>query len=130
MKILIAEDEFIGRTLLTEMLSPFGTCHAVTNGQEACDAVASCNVDDLFDLICLDIMMPEMDGQEALKKIRFFEKEAGFTEDKKAKIIMTTAVDDSENIMEAFIKGGCDGYLIKPIQRNILVEKIKDLGLI
>lgn len=128
MKILIAEDEFIGQRLLKEMLKPVGTCHVAGNGREAVEAVQSCIGTEYFDLICLDIMMPEMDGQQALKKIRAIENEKNV--EKRAKIVMTTALDESNHITEAFLEGGCDGYLLKPIQKGLLMDKIRKFGLI
>ena len=62
-KILIVEDEFISRTLLKEMLHPFGDCDVVTNGVEAIERPGksySSPVQD-YDLVCLDIMMPEVE---------------------------------------------------------------------
>lgn len=130
MKILIAEDEFISRTLLTEMLSDYGVCHVAANGREAIEAVESSINEERYDLVCLDIMMPEMDGQEVLSKIRSLEEKQGLTGDDTIKVIMTTALDDSTNIMQAFTKGHCEAYLTKPINKEQLVEHLKELNLI
>ncbi len=130
MKILIAEDEFISRTLLTEMLSGYGVCHVAANGREAIEAVENCIAGERYDLVCLDIMMPEMDGQEVLSKIRSLEEEYGLSGENTIKVIMTTALDDSSNIMQAFTKGHCEAYLTKPINKEQLVEHLKELELI
>lgn len=128
MKILVAEDEYIGRALLVEMLSPFGTCDTAENGREALEMVKKSFDTTPYDLVCLDIMMPELDGQQVLQKIR--EIEAQRHSDKGIKIIMTTALDDSGNIMRAFTQGACEGYLTKPIDKIKLIEQIQELGLI
>jgi two-component system chemotaxis response regulator CheY len=77
----------------------------------------------------MDIMMPEMDGQEALREIRSLEDEAGVLPGDAAKVIMTTALADAENVLAA-IKSDCNGYLIKPINRAKLLAELKLLQLI
>lgn len=82
-----------------------------------------------YDLICMDIMMPEMDGQDALKQIRQMEEENGIFSSEGVKVIMTTALDDIKNINNAF-HHLCDGYLTKPINKDALLENLHTLGLI
>lgn len=130
MKILIAEDDFVCRTLILEMLDEYGICHSAANGKEAVEAFAEgLESDEPYGLICLDIMMPEMDGQEALLKIRALEEEKGIGGYDAVKIVMTTALDDPKNIMQALVKGSCDGYLNKPIQPDSLAPMLEKLGI-
>lgn len=128
MKILVAEDEYISRAILVEMLSPFGACDTAENGLEALEMVKKSFDDKPYDLVCLDIMMPELDGQQVLQEIRGIEAERKI--DNGIKVIMTTALDDSGNIMRAFTQGACEGYLTKPIDKVKLIEQIQELGLI
>ncbi len=131
MKILIVEDEFISRTLLAEILLPYGNCHIATNGREALEVLKkACDDDKRYDLVCLDIMMPEVDGQEVLIKIREMENVRDIRGMAATKVIMTTALDDSYNIMEAFTRGHCEAYLTKPINRDRLLEHLRELRLI
>ncbi len=74
-------------------------------------------------------MMPGMDGREALKQIRSIEKEKGIGGFDHAKIIMTTALKDTDNVMGSF-KDQCDGYIVKPIDKQKLLGKMIELGLI
>ena len=130
MKILIAEDDFVSRTLLQEMMNIYGTSHVASNGKEALDAFADMlDSDKPYELICLDIMMPVMDGQEALKEIRELEHKKGIGGSDAVKIIMTTALDDPQNIMQALIKGGCDGYLTKPINPDEMNKILAKMGI-
>lgn len=130
MRTLIVEDDFVCRRLLQKLLSPYGDCDITINGKEAIEAfLLALDEDESYDLICLDIMMPEMDGQEALKKIREIEKEKGILGLDGVKVIMTTALKDSKNVFGAF-KTGCEGYLVKPIDKKKLIEEIKKLELI
>ena len=80
MKYLIVEDDFAARRLLQRYLSNYGDCDIAVDGNEAVEAFRQA-VDEKepYDLICLDIMMPNMDGHEALKVIRQIESEHGIT---------------------------------------------------
>ena len=131
-KILIVEDEFISRTLLKEMLTPFGDCDTVTNGREAVDVLEkSYSVpENRYDLVCLDIMMPKMSGHEVLREMRRIEKDKGIFGADVTKVLMVTALDDSKNIMEALVEGRCEAYLTKPISRAKLEEHLRHLQLI
>lgn len=130
MKTLIVEDDYTSRLLLNKFLKDFGPAHMVENGAEAVDAVQEAlEKGDPFDLICMDIMMPEMDGQAALKQIRIMEEQRGIFSTDGAKIVMTTALKNMENLSKAF-GNLCDAYLVKPINRNKLVSELKKLGLI
>ncbi len=130
MKILIAEDDFTSRTLLQEILKLYGSPHIAINGKEAVDAVRiALEESQVYDLICLDIMMPEMDGQQALKEIRLMEKTKGITGKEREKIIMTTALADKANVVQA-VQQQCDCFLVKPIQKAKLLEEMRKLALI
>jgi len=127
MKILIVEDDFMSRKLMLAYLSPLGECDIATNGSEALEAfMIANNSGKRYDLITLDIMMPEMNGQEALKRIRQIEQKDGLPE---AKIIMTTALKDAQNVMTAF-KSQCEGYLVKPIDSEKLRELLREFNLL
>ena len=130
MKILIAEDEFVSRTLLQRMVSQFGESDITADGKEACDAFRlAVQKGNPYDLVCLDIMMPEMDGQEVLKEIRDIENTNQIQGTDRTKVIMTSALDDSRNVMEAF-REQCDGYLVKPIDRNRLNDLLAQFQLV
>ena len=130
MKTLIAEDDFTSSLLLQEILKPYGPQNLAVNGKDAVEAVrASLETGEPYDLVCLDIMMPEMDGQTVLRRIREMEDKAGIFGPDGAKIIMTTALGNKENILEAFAEQ-CDGYLIKPIRKDELLRSLRKLKLI
>jgi len=129
MKILIAEDDAVSSKVLECFLAPLGACECVKNGKLAIDAVRRALAEDKpYDLICLDIMMPEVDGQGALTMIRALEANHDKMLGEGAKILMTTALGDSKNVLSAF-KENCDGYMVKPIDKAKLMTKLKDLGL-
>jgi two-component system, chemotaxis family, chemotaxis protein CheY len=130
MKTLIVEDDFTSRLVLQEFLKTYGSSHIAVNGREAVEAVGLALAEGApYDLICLDIMMPEMDGLEALKKIRGQEEAKGILSSKGAKIIMTTALGDMKHIGAAYTRL-CDSYLVKPIDKLKLLEALEQLKLI
>ena len=131
MNILIADDEFSSRRLLEGILSPLGSCQIVENGRETVEAVrSSLEQGKRFDLICLDIMMPEMNGQEALNEIRKLEKLNGISSQDEAVIIMITAMNSLQTVVDSFEGGGCSAYLTKPVTKKNLLDKLKNYGLV
>lgn len=130
MRILIAEDDMTSRLLLRKLLEPYGACDVVIDGKEAVEACRLAHQEnDPFRLICLDIMMPEMDGKAALKAIRADEDAQRLLPSRCAKIVMTTALQDLDTVTTAY-RELCDGYLVKPIQREKLLGLLKDLELV
>lgn len=128
MKALIVEDDFVSGKLLKKILEPFGEIEIANSGKKG----VAIFIEELckkkpFDLICLDIMMPQMDGHEVLKLIREEEYRKGIVEG--VKIIMTTALGDFQNIKDSY-KEQCEDYLIKPINKDKLIRTIKKLGIL
>lgn len=131
MKTLVVEDDFLARALLSTLISEYGQCHIAVNGKEAIEAIERAyNEGEPYDLICLDIKMPVMDGQETLLQLRKMEEERHVSLADVTKVIMVTAVDDSKNMMKAFRQGQCEGYLTKPLDRAKLIDHLKNLDLI
>jgi CheY-like chemotaxis protein/HPt (histidine-containing phosphotransfer) domain-containing protein len=129
LKILIAEDDFTCRKLLQTFLSEYGECFVAINGHESVEAVREAlDEGQPYDLICLDIMMPEMDGHKALEAIRQIENEHGIAGLDGVKVIMTTVLGDSKNVIGAF-RTGCEAYIVKPVSKEKLLEEMEKLGL-
>ena len=127
MKILIAEDQLISRFVMQKMLIKYGECDTTVNGKEALDAfLIAFEEGKPYELIFLDIMMPEMDGREALKMIRNKEKEFGVQAKNESKIIMVTALDTPKEVVNAYFHGGCTDYLVKPIDQKKIESVIKE----
>lgn len=130
MRILIAEDDFASRKYLHKLLSNYGECDMVANGLEAIDAYRLSVADgNPYELICLDIMMPKVDGVRALQAIRDLEKQEAGAQGCRSKIIMTTVLVESDFMQKAF-EYGCDAYASKPIDMQKLIEIIRKLGFI
>ncbi|KJS02931.1 MAG: hypothetical protein VR65_03585 [Desulfobulbaceae bacterium BRH_c16a] len=132
LNILIVEDEFISRTLLKEILSPFGQCSMAANGEEAVDILQKSyeKPGGRYDLVCLDIMMPGMNGHEVLREIRRLERKNGLEGKNTTKVLMVTGLDDAKNVMEALVVGRCEAYLTKPVSKIRLEEQLRHMYLI
>ena len=130
MRILLAEDDFVTRKSMVSFLSKYGECDVTVDGMEAVDAFMMALEDgEPYDLVCLDIMMPVMDGYQSLMGIRNLEKERNIPEDKAVKVIMTTALNDEKNVNMAF-ELGCTIYSGKPIDQDKFEQALKKLDLI
>ena len=130
MKILLAEDDFVTRKFMVNFLSKYGECDVTVDGMEAVDAFMMALEDgEPYDLICLDIMMPVMDGYQALMGIRNLEKERNIPKEKAVNVIMTTALNEEKNVKMAF-ELGCTIYSGKPIDQGRFEHALKKLDLI
>jgi adenylate cyclase len=112
--ILVVEDNAVHRETLVKALSLEG--HAVTtaeNGRDALEAMES----DPFDVVLLDIVMPEMDGYQVLEKMRDDPRQ------QHVPVIMTTAVDDIASAVRC-IELGAEDFLTKPFNLTVLRARI------
>lgn len=124
MRILIVDDEMASQIIMEEILGLYGECTVANNGKEGVAAFKKAFSENKpYDLICMDIMMPEMGGHEALMAIREYEESFNVYGNGGVKIIMISSLNDVVNIQKAFIEK-CESYIIKPI------EKIKISGIL
>ena len=138
MKTLIVEDDFTSRLLLQEFLKNLGPVHVGVNGREAMAAVrAAYEAGEPYDLVCLDIVMPDKDGVEVLNEIRAIEEARAAVlpapgageapRARKVRIVMTTSLGNRHLVSAT--EGICDAYIVKPVDRAALLERLRGLGL-
>ncbi len=128
LRSLIVDDDPVCRALLAAVLRPFGEVDQARTGRYAVESVRSAlAAGRAYQLITLDIMMPDMDGQAALTEIRALERQAAKITP--SRIFMTTSLIDGGSVMNAF-KGACTGYLTKPIDVERLLLQLREHGLI
>ena len=129
MKFLIAEDDLLSRRILKQLLSTEGDCDIAVNGQEAIDSfVLAHESKHPYDVIFMDIMMPEVDGMEALRYIRVLEKKMAIPSKLAVKVIMTTALDDPRTVIKSFNECGADAYIVKPLSKQKLIKELRALN--
>jgi CheY-like chemotaxis protein len=114
LRVLVAEDNPINQKVITFMLEPMGmTPVMAANGREALDLFKVGS----FDLVLMDMMMPEMDGLAATQAIRVWEKENNLP---RTPIAMLSANAMSEHV-KAALAAGCDVHIAKPVTPAALV---------
>jgi two-component system, chemotaxis family, chemotaxis protein CheY len=127
MRSLVVEDEFVARSVLQRFLARFGECDVAVDGSEAVAAVDSAlQGGAAYDVVCLDIGLPKLDGQGVLERIRALELERGIQLGQGCRVIMTTATAAKDHVLGAF-RGGADAYLTKPISLGALTQELKTL---
>ena len=125
LRALLVEDESTSRLLLETFLRRYGDCDVAVDGREAVERVLVLRErGEKYDLICMDIMMPEMDGVEALRRIRGMEAAQNILPTDGVKIVMTTAVDNLKQVAKCF-SSLCDAYLVKPIDLQKLLGYLR-----
>ena len=130
MKCLIAEDHLMSRRILKELLSPQFDCDIAVNGQEAIDSFQLAHESKRpYDVIFMDIMMPEVDGLEALLCIRRLERDMEIPHGLAVKVIMTTALDDPHTVIRSFNECEADAFIVKPLSRQKLATELRKLNL-
>jgi len=129
-RILIVDDEFVSRKTAQKILSQYGECDVVTNGPEALEAFHLAHEEgNPYDLITMDILMPDMDGIEALKRIRKWEESRNILLGEGAKVVMLTSSKASDSVLSSFNEG-CEAYVVKPFNEKDLTKAMSEFGLI
>jgi two-component system chemotaxis response regulator CheY len=130
MNFLIIEDDAITAMVLEEMLSEFGSCDVVENGLLGLEKLESKFKENLtYSVIFLDIMLPERSGQDILLDIRNLDEKYNKSGMESTKVIMSTALDDYDNIKKAF-NNLCEGYIIKPFDKEKITKALIDLDVL
>jgi two-component system chemotaxis response regulator CheY len=130
MRTLIVEDDPTSRLLLHTILRGYGECTLAADGREAVAALVQAEkVGKPFQLVCLDIMMPDIDGKEVLDALRGLERASGRQPETWSKVVMTTARDDVDAVSVSFYNL-CDRYLVKPIDKARLLTCLRELKLL
>lgn len=128
MKILIVDDEFVSRKKAQKILSTYGECDIAFNGEEALEAFRMAHEEGHpYNLVTMDIQMPDMDGIEALKEIRAWEESRDIQLGNGVKVVMLTASMASDSILSSF-KEGCESYVVKPFDKVKLAETLSQFG--
>ncbi len=127
MKFLIVDDNKINAKLMSCMIGALGQCDTAESGHDAIAAVKEAwRGWKPYDIILLDIMMPEMNGLEVLCHIRELEGQKNIAEPDRVPIIMVTAASQEKMVREC-IREGCDDYIVKPVDNGLFLKRIQML---
>ena len=128
MRILVVDDEYVSRTKLKALLSTFGDVDAVPDGEVALHMFGRARQEAVpYGLVTMDVNMPDMNGQEVVRRMREMEQTDGRWMPQ-AKILMVTVTSDSRDIMSSF-REGAEWYIVKPVNPQKLKEAMEKLGL-
>ncbi|WP_027186400.1 response regulator [Desulfovibrio inopinatus] len=131
MRALIVDDDFYSRSFLEYILHAHAECDTVENGEEAVMMVQKAlDENNPYDLICLDLLMPVIDGPSALAEIREIEKDFGIPAEKRSKIIVTSVLEDDDETHDAMYLGTVASFLQKPIEEKAILAEMRRLDLI
>ncbi len=130
-RILITDDSSYQRALLRQALEPYGEISEAAGGREACRLFAQAlDGGRPFDLVLMDILMPGMDGHNALRIIRDIQDQAGVEPDGRVKVVMVSSLDDPGNMLKAQYEEGAAAYMTKPVDQALLVETLRGLDVL
>lgn len=122
-KVLIIDDNYVDLEFLREILKDLAETYLAVNGREAFQGyMVARECGHPFDLILLDMVMPEMDGVEFLASVREVEKQEGVPLERATPIIVVTGIE--QPFMQKFNRG-CDDYVLKPVDVALLREKVR-----
>lgn len=125
MRILAIDDEFAALKKLEVLLSKYGDCDAATNAEQAKTLFVQAIKEGMpYDLITIDIGLPDTNGIELIKFFSSLESKSPKLGSKK---IMVTGSADADDVLDA--SQYCDGYITKPIKKDVLSKKLKRLGI-
>ncbi len=129
-RVLIVDDSTSIRESFASILSPLADCETAANGQEAVDLVKrTINKGESFDLVLMDIIMPEKDGLTAVKEIRRFEEMRGVAETERLTIVIVTTIKEPSRILTAQYDCGADAYITKPFTKKTVLQTLRGNGI-
>ena len=131
MRALIVDDDFYSRSFLEYLLHPYAVCDMAENGEEAVMIYQKAlKEQNPYDLVFMDLRMPEIDGSTAMREIRSVERDMGVAAGKGAKIVITSVLEDAEDTHNAMFLGDAAAFLQKPIEEKALLTELRRLGLL
>lgn len=125
MRILVIDDEIVALTRMTKLFSRWGKADGANSGIEALKLFSKSYEDGiLYDLITIDINIPDISGIDLIEKLVEIEKEHDPDGGWSSKKVVITAEGNLQNLQMAKARG-CDDFLVKPVKLKVLEEKIK-----
>ena len=130
LRSLVVEDDAPSVLLLKTFLGRYGQCDSASNGREGVEACRAAMAEERgYGLICMDLIMPETGGREAVQQVRALEASRGYAAHIAAKIVMMTAVDDIREVIRCFQEFS-DAYLHKPVNLAVFLRQLRSWELI
>lgn len=129
-KCLIVDDDELGRELIAHYLDGVADCDMAGNGLIAVEMFRDAfEMGKRYDLIILDIVMPEMDGHSAAKEIRKIEKEWGVQVNDGVNIVVLSSLNTPSDVIQAYISAKSAAHLVKPVLPEKLLATLNKMGI-
>jgi two-component system chemotaxis response regulator CheY len=129
-RCLIVDDDELSCAMLSSVISKFARCDTAHNGKHALDLFQfSITGGRPYDLVCVDLAMPVMNGHALVRKIRHLEKLSGY-DDHPTTIIVVSASSSPWDMAETILDGICDDYVVKPLRRDKLLDVLRKSGIV
>lgn len=129
-RCLVVDDDELGRELISLYLEGIAVCDMAVNGLKAVEKFRSAfEGGHPYDLIILDIVMPEMDGHAAAIEIRQIEKEWGVSVNEGVSIMVLSSLNTPGDVIKAYLSAKSAAHLVKPVHPEKLLATLSKMGL-
>ncbi|WP_243546727.1 response regulator [Pseudodesulfovibrio tunisiensis] len=126
MRVLIVDDDESVHLYLDMVLSRFANCDFAFSGPKALEMFDAAHVvEKPYHAVFMDILMPGMDGHQCAELMRDREDRLGIEERDRFKLVMITALVDDANVSRAFFRSHASCYLVKPFEKEHILEELK-----
>ncbi|WP_027185439.1 response regulator [Desulfovibrio inopinatus] len=130
MKFLIVDDDENICKILTFYLDLYGQCHACSRASEAILLFRNALETEPFDVVFMDIDMPEMTGHELVTILRGAEETQKVPFHKTFKLVMVSAYDDIKNVTASFFRGHAECFVPKPVTESRILEALRQADIL
>lgn len=126
MRFLIVDDDESIHLYLKAILSSFGATDCTLSGEAGYEYFDQAHADESpYDVVLMDILMPGMDGHQTAELMRAREKELGIPERDRFKLVMITSLVDDTNVSRAFFNTNASCYIVKPLEKDMVIDELK-----
>jgi two-component system chemotaxis response regulator CheY len=130
-RFLIVEDDELSCKILEDFLSEFAACDTAANGKIGYNLFEKAILDGHpYDLICSDVVMPELNGHDMVCNIRSREESLPIADYIRTKIFMISSCGSPKDMTHAILDNNCDDYIVKPFLRETLKAMLIKYNLI
>lgn len=126
MRFLIVDDDESIHLYLQGILAPFAVCDMAHSGAEALDLFLQAHDDQQpYDVIFMDILMPEQDGHKTAERLRHEELRLEISEAEQFTLVMITSLVDNKNVSKAFFNTFASCYIVKPFDSDQVIDELR-----
>jgi len=126
LRFLIVDDDESVHLYLQAALASFASCDSAMSGEEGVKMFEEAHAaGEPYDVVMMDILMPGIDGHESARIMRQREKEMKIGQYQRFKLVMVTSLVDDANVSKAFFDTHASCYIVKPLERDRIIEELK-----